>query len=808
MHYACTWLHGFDSVQCIQNGVLERIRHSYVECDGLILQAVRSSLVLSSPIRMVSCWSSFLLGRRTWSWKESCLNEWTCVSTKVVLGCVGSMPRGMDPTNPTTIPSFSTDHLTTSQRGAPRHAWMRQHHARNVEDTVQWRLIPLKENEERNEDVRVTGEDGTNETKAKQTERRRTNDRDVPRADPLRWRSWMETEDERLNAAWEHVQRFVEPLVHGFVWYRQAPTFVTRKRTKGVPAHIAGHLCYGDSVVDEWFVVFLLQAITEKFPELVAQVWDHDGEFLLIEAACVLPDWLEPETSGNRVFLKEGCLHILPLEGEEESTPGPLVLGHALERLRQRSREDTRAASEVQEAIHRRIRDFPNKAKEEIHGAVCLLPRGLGLAVDRCPELVSWAIATLYLRDLDDMKAVSRPSDYAASEKVPHKIRFSRCRYAQLVQQNLEASGVYPLPAVSSTLYPAAERGMKLALGCLMLHQRLDRFLEEDCPRHRRIAFHMEQDTQFQILCRERRPPTFEEDVNESSDREQEELERWFVEYQKTGEYRRFVRRCREVHNLLGESTRADSSEDGLRTLSKEELFDDDDGWLAAGDQTIQSTLDELERVQDSSKGAMQEVEDLAERMRDFFAGESAFEGVEVGDEFDAGTLDPNAFIAQMREALGFPDTSESDASDANGSDVDRPGSLAHDSEPFVGSKYRELSDDGEEDSDDDDEDAFYRAYDARLREELRTDAPLDLPKAEVEQDVGATARGTGSSEPGSTADVGTSADGAFDMRVVENWLASYAAQEGMPGPVSNFAGLFGITVPDPIEQESSDDPT
>lgn len=104
----------------------------------------------------------------------------------VVLGCIGSMPRGMVPTNPTTIPTFSTDHRTTSRRGAPPQAWMRQHHARNVEDTVQWRLIPLKKIEERNEDVRVTGEDGTNETKAKQTERRRTNDRDVPRADPMR----------------------------------------------------------------------------------------------------------------------------------------------------------------------------------------------------------------------------------------------------------------------------------------------------------------------------------------------------------------------------------------------------------------------------------------------------------------------------------------------------------------------------------------------------------------------------------------------------------------------------------------------
>ena len=35
---------------------------------------------------------------------------------------------------------------------------------------------------------------------------------------------------------------------------------------------------------------------------------DNDGEFLLIETADFLPDWLEPETSENRVnCLLVGC---------------------------------------------------------------------------------------------------------------------------------------------------------------------------------------------------------------------------------------------------------------------------------------------------------------------------------------------------------------------------------------------------------------------------------------------------------------------------------------------------------------------
>jgi hypothetical protein len=44
-----------------------------------------------------------------------------------------------------------------------------------------------------------------------------------------------------------------------------------------------------------------------------AQVWDNDGQFLLIEAALALPRWLKPETAANRVWLRRGRLHVLPL---------------------------------------------------------------------------------------------------------------------------------------------------------------------------------------------------------------------------------------------------------------------------------------------------------------------------------------------------------------------------------------------------------------------------------------------------------------------------------------------------------------
>lgn len=58
---------------------------------------------------------------------------------------------------------------------------------------------------------------------------------------------------------------------------------------------------YGDSIEDEWVIVYLLRELTNRHQNIWVRVVDSDGEFLLIEAAGTLPAWLEPEVADNRV---------------------------------------------------------------------------------------------------------------------------------------------------------------------------------------------------------------------------------------------------------------------------------------------------------------------------------------------------------------------------------------------------------------------------------------------------------------------------------------------------------------------------
>jgi hypothetical protein len=67
--------------------------------------------------------------------------------------------------------------------------------------------------------------------------------------------------------------------------------------------YLHGLTNHGDSVEDEWLVVYILKELSKRFPELWVKVIDTDGEFLLIEAANALPRWLNPEIADNRVSL-------------------------------------------------------------------------------------------------------------------------------------------------------------------------------------------------------------------------------------------------------------------------------------------------------------------------------------------------------------------------------------------------------------------------------------------------------------------------------------------------------------------------
>ncbi|GAA56867.1 hypothetical protein CLF_111725, partial [Clonorchis sinensis] len=129
--------------------------------------------------------------------------------------------------------------------------------------------------------------------------------------------------------------------------------------------YISGSVNFGESVEDEWFVVWLLYQLTTHDQNIVIQVEDEDGEFLLIEAADFLPKWLTPENSSNRV----GWL--------EQGKPGPLCQTEALRIMRNESLVNSiplKFSEAINCAISRKIKGYPDRIQAMTHVAQVVLP--------------------------------------------------------------------------------------------------------------------------------------------------------------------------------------------------------------------------------------------------------------------------------------------------------------------------------------------------------------------------------------------------------------------------------------------------
>lgn len=109
-----------------------------------------------------------------------------------------------------------------------------------------------------------------------------------------------------LNLLAADILTFIQSLTTTYIWHKQAfnlalspVSFSSSASEEGL--HLLGKIDCTDCVDDEWFAVWLLKEISRAWPEVVIGVEDEDGEFLLIEAAEVLPKWVTPQNATNRV---------------------------------------------------------------------------------------------------------------------------------------------------------------------------------------------------------------------------------------------------------------------------------------------------------------------------------------------------------------------------------------------------------------------------------------------------------------------------------------------------------------------------
>ncbi|PSN41240.1 hypothetical protein C0J52_13435 [Blattella germanica] len=212
-----------------------------------------------------------------------------------------------------------------------------------------------------------------------------------------------EEREQRMQVALSHVESIVRKYAHNYIWHRDPfsinpinippLSLSSQEDDKGpLPIHLYGSTHYGDNIEDEWFIVFLLLQMTKEIDGLVARK-------CILKAAEYLPDWANPETCEQRVYLFQGAVHIVPLEGEAQEDI--ISMSEAIEQVRSQPHK-TKASQEIQNTIQAKIE---GKIADLLHRTNAYVPVGVAALLKEKPHLIAPAVTAFCNRDPIDMKA-------------------------------------------------------------------------------------------------------------------------------------------------------------------------------------------------------------------------------------------------------------------------------------------------------------------------------------------------------------------------------------------------------------------
>ncbi|XP_043912029.1 protein ecdysoneless homolog isoform X3 [Protopterus annectens] len=562
-----------------------------------------------------------------------------------------------------------------------------------------------------------------------------------------------------------------------------------------VPAHIGGATNFGDNIEDEWFIVYLIKTITETFPELVARIEDNDGEFLLIEAAEYIPKWLNPESSTNRVFYCRGELYIIPLPqnpaelalfpaGSPTISQALLVLSAHIEKCV--------TSKSVQSCVKQRIKEYPEKISSNLHRAYCYVPAGIAVVLKQHPQLIASAVQAFYCRDPVDVKTCSTFKTFLPETRVMTLVTFTRCLYAQLLQQRFspDRHSGYVLPSPSQNHYKAHDLGMKLAYGFEILCSKFTTPLESKNP--------ITKDTLWNGFLMNLKKSDYFKGELEGSVKYKELLqvaENYFQQSVATPESSSSYSPGEKIMSLL------QSIPYSVEELRKEEDSlppEDDDSWLDISSEKLDQLLRDASGQSEftSNKQEKDDKYDLSEvthSMKAFISKVSTHEGAEVPwSSCEAPVqFDVQSFTTALERILGGDDDNDDDL------DTD---DLEEDENYLNNSS--DSDNEGKDHSDVASAEALktFHAYMKEMDMELAvTNIGKSFSKQkqmDAKEALNPLKDGESDSEGGDNADSELQPVDV-DFNLVANLLESYNSQTGLAGPGSNILQSMGVQLPD-----------
>ncbi|KAK2015349.1 SGT1-domain-containing protein [Colletotrichum eremochloae] len=547
-------------------------------------------------------------------------------------------------------------------------------------------------------------------------------------------------------------------LTSDYIW--QKDTFTLDVVTERGLTFLQGTTDYGDSIEDEWLIVYILRELSKSHPNAWVRVFDADGEFLLIEAANVLPKWLSPETDQNRVWINNGCLRIIPQLTDESSNSRLLTLPDAVNIIR--SAPDKLVHSDFIEAeAFYRLEKYPDQIQKSLHHSLVTIPRRLAHVIHKSPKAVAPAVESFYLRDALDLKALlSQKTDlhFPPKDLVTLSVKFNRVLFAQLKSQRFEPPGSWAtvIQEARGVEQTRLEMGMKLTCGFEIM---LNNIKKTDSREAREACIVVEelQEDGDSVL-------PGDDEINAWRDARREDDESWmdinYADFENELAGRK-GENCMGSNPGFGDAT---TQADLRKIVSRFEAFLNDESAGLDGAEVDEMDIDDDESDEDDE------------------------------DEDKAISFDEAEFSRMMREMMGLAPPESGTTSVSNGPDATAAGFARS----ALGKDIREESDDE------------LRNLSAQLEAELNAHGALTLnqPQNNVsvlkDKDKGGKAAMTADRmATDNDYDDGDDGEVDIDYNLAKNLLESFKGQAGMPGPTGNILGMMGLQLP--RDEDTSD---
>jgi len=288
----------------------------------------------------------------------------------------------------------------------------------------------------------------------------------------LEYKIFLNIDQQSLNEFYQNLIEYVQQLSQNYIWnnerfYLSQPT----KRDHNL-FECNGIIDFGDNYEDEWYVVYILNKLTSKYPSrLAAQVNDSDSEFILIHCANYLPKWASSAADNcmrNRVFLANGKLHIIPPATNPAQVTylpahGSIDQAYYGAKIVFDFAKVTQAPQSVQDCFFKRLSSFEgisqtpssslsttNQAINYFHRSTCLIPAKLAYLLKSNPSLISTAINGFCEKDPKDLKLCNTLTIFKPNELVNYQVLFTKHLYGKLKYTDFKPEKRHEWPVVES----------------------------------------------------------------------------------------------------------------------------------------------------------------------------------------------------------------------------------------------------------------------------------------------------------------------------------------------------------------------